>query len=72
MNGGFTAWLKTLIGDDGSRAGESTPEPEPREPVALFSCQDCDTTYICEEMEACPECGQGVESVPNERELGLT
>lgn len=78
-NGEFTAWIKSLMAGNGNGNGterspseaEAEPEPEDRTPVALFSCRNCSRTYICEEMEACPECGQEVECVPNERELGL-
>lgn len=42
-----------------------------RAEVALYSCRECERTYISERMESCPECGERVEPVPNERELGL-
>lgn len=74
MRDTFRRWVKTLVsGDgDGHAAGQSSSERERSAPAALYTCPDCETTYVCETMESCPECGQPVESIPNERDLGLT
>lgn len=38
--------------------------------VALFECRGCEDTYVGEDLQTCPACGQPVESIPNERDLG--
>lgn len=40
-------------------------------PTGLYECDECETTYISTEMETCPACRTGVESVATERDLGL-
>lgn len=69
MGGGVLAWLKTFVnGTDSDDASASSTD----ETAALYTCPDCETTYVAEAMASCPECGQAVESIPNERDLGLT
>lgn len=62
MWGPVIARLKALI--DGE-------DQTPQRSTNLYECGDCETVYISEEMDACPECGCGVESVPTERDLGI-
>lgn len=50
---------------------DETENAETTDPASLYECADCDTTYISTEMETCPDCRDGVEAVPNERDLGL-
>lgn len=38
--------------------------------VGLYECPGCEVTYVSEGLESCPDCGAGVYSIPNERELG--
>jgi len=72
MRGGFVAWLKTRVSGNGSEDTTASTVRETSVTTALYACPDCETTYVSEEMASCPECGQPVESVPNERDLGLT
>lgn len=67
-------WVKTYVGGngDGHAESQSPSERERNATAALYTCPACETTYVCETMEACPECGQAAESIPNERDLGLT
>lgn len=55
----------------GTDGNDATERAEPADPAGLYECADCDTTYISTEMETCPDCRDGVEAVPNERDLGL-
>lgn len=63
------AWVQSRIRSSGSSTVDRQSETEHF--ASLFECTECDTTYICEEMESCPECNNDVDHVPNERELGL-
>lgn len=47
------------VTDDG---GESTD---------LYTCTDCKETYITDDMDACPNCGDPVELTPSFSELGI-
>lgn len=59
--------LKTVFrGNNGD-----APETPPKNPANLYECANCETVYIADEMESCPECETGVTAVPNEHELGL-
>lgn len=69
MRGGPLAWLKTVVNGTGSDDASAAAAAET---AALYTCPDCETTYVAEAMTSCPECGQAVESIPNERDLGLT
>lgn len=66
----FIRRIADVLGSDadGNDATESDDAPDP---AGLYECEDCDTTYISTEMETCPDCRDGVEAVPNERDLGL-
>lgn len=35
----------------------------------LYECPDCGAVYLSTELESCPACDTGVESVPTERDL---
>lgn len=65
--------LQRLLG----RESESEPSeelddsPEEGSDVQLFRCGSCETTYISEEMDECPNCNTAVGSIPTGRELGL-
>ncbi len=55
---------------------DSRPESEPsdakeRQPTPLYTCSDCSTTYITDEMDSCPQCGDDVERTPSFAELGI-
>lgn len=41
-------------------------------PTTLFACGACDTTYIAEEMECCPNCRDVLTEVPTGTDLGYT
>lgn len=50
--------------DHGSRRDQ-------RPSTRLYRCANCETTYVSEEMDACPSCGTDVEAIPTGRDLGL-
>lgn len=56
----------------GAPEARQRPEAAPDGGVVtrLFTCQRCGTTYICEAMAACPDCGGVVVRTPSERDLG--
>lgn len=74
MRDTFLGWVKTLVRGtgDGQAGGQAAAERERSATAALYTCPTCETTYVAEVMASCPECGQPVESIPNERDLGLT
>lgn len=56
-----------------SQNGHRDDSEEPsRTESGLYRCPDCDTTYVSETMDSCPECRGTVESIPDERDLGMT
>lgn len=61
--------VTSRLGIDGSTAANR--QIERSEPASLFTCPECDRTYVCREMETCASCKVSVERVPNERELGI-
>lgn len=69
MDGDILAWLKTVVNGTSSDDASASSAAET---AALYTCPDCETTYVAEAMASCPECGQAVDSIPNERDLGLT
>lgn len=72
MRESFLGWVKSLVNGNGSEGDQSAVASNGTARCALYTCSDCDRTYISEEMDTCPECGRNVATVPNERELGLT
>lgn len=50
---------------------EDEPDVPDRDPANLYRCTACETTYICQDMDSCPNCADNVESVPSERDLGM-
>jgi Zn finger protein HypA/HybF involved in hydrogenase expression len=67
MSQGLWRRLKTLTGTETEGVEAGTSEPS----SSLFECRGCGSVYISEEMQACPNCGNAVARVPNERELGF-
>lgn len=51
-----------------TQATESTDDDTS---ATLYKCPKCETTYISEEMESCPECGGAVDRRPSAAELGM-
>jgi rRNA maturation endonuclease Nob1 len=52
---------------------DTEPEDaESQEGSHLSRCSPCETTYITRKLETCPECGVALETIPNERDLGMT
>lgn len=52
---------------EGAKATETDGGPS----AALYNCQKCETMYISEEMQSCPECGSTVDQRPSAAELGI-
>ena len=61
-------WLRELFGDS---TDSSSTEAVERSTASLYECPSCETVYISEGMQSCPECEARVDTVPDERELGL-
>lgn len=49
--------------------GEDAEEPDSTTP--LFTCPPCGETFIADEMDVCPRCGEAVERTPSFDELGI-
>lgn len=41
------------------------------ESTVLYTCSDCKETYITDDMDECPKCGDAVELTPSFSELGI-
>lgn len=46
-------------------------EPDGGLTTKLYTCSDCERTYISEGMDSCSECGAMVTQVPSEADLGF-
>jgi rubrerythrin len=64
MPGGFLSRFKRLVGNSlpDSQSGDETCEAA----THLYECPQCETVYIDDAMQSCPECDAGVTQVPNE------
>lgn len=60
--------IKTMLTGE---EGEPSSNEQPTQTSSLYRCSVCDTVYISDEMQTCPECEDSVDQVPNERQLGL-
>lgn len=63
--------LKTRMGWRNSAGENDGAPPGKRSPTTLYSCPDCDTTFISEDMQACPQCDGALDRTPDEYELGI-
>lgn len=67
--------LRDLLGRFRPTQQSAPPEPdvEPDGGVTtkLYTCSDCERTYISEGMDSCSECGAMVTQVPSEADLGF-
>ena len=66
--------LEKFVGrltDSEPKDEEENPNTERDVNTRLFECSDCAITFVSESMETCPECGQPVHPIQNERDLGL-
>lgn len=68
---GFIESLKSRVG-----RGETTETDEPAPPernpsTTLYSCPECETTFISEGLQSCPQCDGSLDTTPDEYELGI-
>lgn len=63
--------LKTRMGQGKTSGTSDGVSHRKRSPTTLYSCPDCETTFISEEMESCPKCDGGLDRTPDEYELGI-
>lgn len=58
---------------DGTESADDTTTTEPDDDPSptLYKCPECETTYISEEMQSCPECHCAVDRRPSADELGI-
>ena len=69
---GVIGWiLKRLGAACGRITNRSQTTPDGGVVVNLYECSNCDDTYMSTELETCPECGNGLDALASERELGL-
>lgn len=68
---GLLESLKTRMGrGTASGADDGAPRGK-RSPTTLYSCSACETTFISEEMQSCPQCDGALDRTPDEYELGI-
>lgn len=66
---GLIESLKSHVGrGTSSEVAETAP---PKRSTTLYSCQDCETTYISEGLQSCPQCDGALDTTPDEYELGI-
>ena len=61
-------------GEDGagpSAESSGTQTADGGATVGLYECPACAQTYVSEGLDACPRCGGDVDSIANERDLGM-
>lgn len=46
-------------------------ESDESQSIDLYTCDDCKTTYIKNDMQSCPECGEAVDPTPSFAELDI-
>ena len=63
--------IKSLVDERPGLGNNQHTETETDVSSTLYSCADCEITYISTEMDTCPSCQSAVEEVPSEAELGL-
>ena len=66
--------LGKLVGrltDTESDDEETTPKTDGGVNVQLFECSHCAVTYVSKSKDSCSQCGQPVNPIQNERDLGL-
>lgn len=57
--------LKETARTDDGASSRSSPS------TTLYSCSDCETTFISEKLQSCPKCDGTLDTTPNEYELGI-
>ncbi|AGN01355.1 hypothetical protein L593_07040 [Salinarchaeum sp. Harcht-Bsk1] len=57
-------------GDPDLRGPESDDGTDTRT-TNLYHCEPCGTTYVSDDLDACSQCGNSLERVPTEQDLGL-
>lgn len=63
--------LKTRM-SRGTTSEADDGAPSSRQPsTTLYSCPDCETTFISEGLQSCPQCDGALDTTPNEYELGI-
>lgn len=79
----WTRLKRALAGDRGTgRGGDDAkaeagvadagrPTTDGGTSVGLYECPRCELTYVSEGKESCRGCGEDVEPIANERELGI-
>ncbi|AQL41750.1 hypothetical protein BV210_03010 [Halorientalis sp. IM1011] len=59
--------IKTIFDDEGPT---ERPDTERTTSATLYRCRGCETTYVGTDKEACSSCGESVEEIPSESDLG--
>ena len=63
--------IMNRFGNATSKRPKAIPKPDGGINSQLFECSACARTYISESMESCSQCGQAVDRIQSERELGI-
>lgn len=70
MKGLFES-LKTRVSRGASSVADDGVPPGKQPSTTLYSCPDCETTFISEGLQSCPKCDGALDTTPNEYELGI-
>ena len=71
MGWGLLDWVTRLGTTDRSETVDSDVRPDGSVETNLYTCGDCETTYISEEMGSCTGCDELVTQVPTGADLGF-
>ena len=59
-----------LLSADQNDDAPASNQPD-RNRARLYACDDCSTTFISADMDSCPSCGDSIDRIPTERDLGM-
>ncbi len=71
MPGRLRQWVKSTLDGGEDMTEERDPSAGTGTPAELYACPECSKTYIGRDMVTCPTCEAGLDTVPNEQDLGM-
>lgn len=63
--------LAALVTNTETPTESPDTDADGRDSVDLYACPDCELTYIKDDMQSCPECGESVDPVPSFADVGI-
>ena len=63
--------VASYLSSDDTEANEPMATQKERDRARLYECDRCSSTFISGGMDSCPGCGESVDRIPTERDLGM-